>query len=141
MVHLLESNIGMGLDHQSSAYDIYRSSMGFFLAKNPEIFRKYAEVQSYCRYIEKQNPDVVFLTEVCGEDQKDEICSFLESRGYGIHCMKAFELHNMDAESHRFLYNIIASKTPIITHSEFQSKVQHTISEKIYSFSRIKDRL
>jgi hypothetical protein len=141
MVHLLESNIGMGLDHQSSAYDIYRSSMGFFLAKDPEIFRKYAEVQSYCRYIEKQNPDVVFLTEVCGEDQKDDICDFLESKGYHLQFMRAFELHNMDAESHRFLYNIIAAKTPITTHNEFQSKVQHKISEKIYSFSRICDRL
>lgn len=81
------------------------------------------------------------FSEVCGEDQKDDICDSLESKGYHLQFMRAFELHNMDAESHRFLYNIIASKAPIVTHNEFQSKVQHKISEKIYSFSRIYDRL
>ncbi|OIP53028.1 hypothetical protein AUK10_03010 [Candidatus Gracilibacteria bacterium CG2_30_37_12] len=141
ITYLLEANIGMGLDHQNSPWEIARAAGAFFLIRDPEVFRKHSEVQSYCRYIEKQNPDVIFLTEVCGEDQKDDICDFLESKGYHLQFMRAFELHNMNAESHRFLYNIIASKTPIITHNEFQSKVQHKISEKIYSFSRIKNRL
>ncbi len=141
MVHLLESNIGMWLDHQWTPGTILRAAGAFFLTRDPEVFRKYAEVQSYCRYIEKQSPDIVFLTEVCWEDQKNDICNFLESKGYQLQFMRAFELHNMDAESHRFLYNIVAARAPIVTHNEFQSRVENKTAEKIYSFSRIYDRL
>ena len=118
-----------------------RNAGAFYLTKDPEIFRKHAEVQSYCEYIRRQSSDIVFLTEVCGEDQKNDICNFLESQGYQLQLMRAFELHNMDAESHRFLYNIIAARAPIVTHNEFQSKVENKTAERIYSFTRIMDRL
>lgn len=141
MVHLLEANIAMGLDHQWSVPGIITSAGAFFLTKNPEFFRKHAEVQSYCRYIEAQSPDIAFLTEVCWEDQKNDICNFLESKWYHIHFMRAFELYNMDSESHRFLYNIIAARSSILAHNEFQSRIQNDSAEKVYSFSRIYNEL
>ena len=37
----------------------------FFLARNPDFFRKNAEVESYIEYIIKESPDICYLTEVC----------------------------------------------------------------------------
>ncbi len=139
-VELLESNIGMWLNHQWTPLEVARSAGAFFLARNPDFFRKNAEVKSYCDYIESQNSDIVFLTEVCGEEQRDDICNFLESQGYNVHYMRAFELWNMDAESHRYLYNIIAAKGDITVHNEFTSKVEQRSASSIYSFARITDR-
>ena len=110
-VHLMQANIGMWLNHQDSLKQWLTSMWAYFLASNPDFFRKNAEVQSYIKYISKNNPDILYLTEVCWVDQMEEISNKLLSKGYRIHVTKWFELWNMDLESHRYLSHIMATRS------------------------------
>lgn len=116
-IHLLQANIGMWLDHQTSLQRWLVSMWAFFLARDPEFFRKNAEVKTYIEYIKSESPDILYLSEVCGTEQRDFLCDCLEADGYAIHVEKWFELWSMEAESHRFLYHIMA------TRSQFQHRM------------------
>lgn len=107
----MQANIGMWLNHQDSLKQWLTSMWAYFLASNPDFFRKNAEVQSYIKYISKNNPDIVYLTEVCWIDQMELLSDYLIGMGYNIHVSKWFELWNMDHESHRYLYHIMATKS------------------------------
>lgn len=113
-IHLLQANIGMWLNHQDSLKNSLKSMWSYFLANDPNFFRKHAEVQSYIKYIQKNNPDILYLTEVCWVEQMEEISSALIAMNYNEHIIKWFELWNMDHESHRFLYHIMATKSDFI---------------------------
>ncbi len=113
-------NIGMWLDHQTEFLKWMRSWWAFFLCRDPEYFRKNAEVQSYIDYIRKENPDIVYLTEVCGHEQRDQIMQWLEEMGYYIHSIPWFELWSMQEESHKYLYHITASKKPMTHIADFK---------------------
>ena len=110
-IHILQANIGMWLNHQDSLKQWLTSMWAYFLANDPNFFRKHTEVQSYIKYISKNSPDILYLTEVCWSDQMEEISNRLLTMGYRLHVIKWFELWNMDHESHRFLYHIMATKS------------------------------
>ena len=113
-------NIGMWLDHQTKFLRWTLSWWAFFLCRDPEYFGKNAEVQSYINYIRKENPDIVYLTEVCGHEQRDQIIQWLEEMGYYVHSIPWFELWSMHAESHKYLYHITASKKPMKHIADFK---------------------
>lgn len=109
----------------------------FFLARNPDFFRKNAEVESYIDYIKKENPDVCYLTEVCWIEQRDMLVSGLENCWYKTHTIEWFELWNMQEESHRYLYHIMASK---IDFRHNQTEQQYT-SNSVIRFLKWKNGL
>lgn len=109
----------------------------FFLARNPDFFRKNAEVESYIDYIKKENPDVCYLTEVCWIEQRDMLVSGLENYWYKTHTIEWFELWNMQEESHRYLYHIMASK---IDFRHNQTEQQYT-SNSVIRFLKWKNGL
>lgn len=91
-IHILQANIWMGLDHQKSLKKWIQSMGAFFLARNPDFFRKNAEVESYIEYIIKESPDICYLTEVCWVEQRDMLVSSLERSWYRTHSIEGFEL-------------------------------------------------
>jgi len=118
--HILQMNIGMWLKHQKWLLRWFKSAWAFFLCSNPKYFRENAEVQSYIDYIRKENPDIVYLTEVCGHEQRDKIMKWLEGMGYYVHSIPWFELWSMHDESHKYLYHITASKKPMTHIGDFK---------------------
>jgi hypothetical protein len=127
-MHLMQANIGMWLDHQKSLSHWFQAMGAFFLAKNPDFFRKNAEVSSYADYINKQDPDIVYLTEVCWMEQRDLLVSALEHYRYKTHVIEGFELWNMQEESHKYLYHIMGSR---LDFEHLQTESQYTSNRLI----------
>ena len=103
-------NIGMWLDFQKSLREVIDSAWAYFLASNPAKFRQAEIIERYISDIENQKPDILFLTEVCGVFQRDLIADKLETLGYKVDIVEAFELWNMPDQESAYLYNIIGTK-------------------------------
>ena len=123
----------MGLDHQNSIIQWLESAGSFFLAKNPDFFRKNAEVWSYIDYIVKENPDIIYITELCGVEQRDMLIEWLEKLHYTLHIEKWFELWNMQSESHRYLYHIMWSRYEYTHHETFTQYRNDRVSRYLKS--------
>lgn len=129
-MHIIQANIGMWLDHQRSLWKGFQSMGAYFLSAYPEFFRKNAEVQSYINYIKKENPDVVYLTEVCWVEQRDALLNALEQDWYATHVIEWFELWNMQEDSYKYLYHIMGSKIPF----QHRQTIQQYTSNKVIRF-------
>lgn len=126
-MHILQANIWMWLDHQKSFGSWLQSMWAFFLARNPDFFRKNAEVESYLKYIDWENPDVVYLTEVCWIEQRDLLISGLNTLWYKTHTIEWFELWNMQVDSHRYLYHIMGSRIDFEHHQTVQQYTSNNV--------------
>lgn len=113
-IRIDQFNAAMFADHndKKNFWKVMKAWWAFFLCRDPEYFRKNTEVKTYLDYIKNENPDIAYVTEVCGKEQRDALIQWFTDMGYYVHSVPWFELWSMHEDSHKFLYHITASKFP-----------------------------